>query len=231
MENMVSYDDFEELAETVRQLQSTIQSMEMESNDMMTSWSDMATCVSDIAEKMNPETSTTTTMPETSRERSTTMPETTTRATTTADPTMMPTRATTTADPTMMPTRATTTKEPTMLPTIPPTHKWSMYATMQVEGGMNKCNTATDQRAFRLTYTNVDNCVERCYNDASCMFAVTDQDKWCIGCKQLTQTFDNWEAYVIKADRGEQRRHLSEVEQLRAENAALKAELLKLRRN
>lgn len=241
MENMVSYDDFEELARTVRELQSTIQSMEMESNDMMTSWSDMATCVSDIAEKMNPQPETTdmpettrqrsttvetsTTMPETTEETSTTMPE-TSRARTTNEPTVMPTRTMTTSDPSMPPTRTATTKEPTM----PPTFQWEMYADMRDEGEMNKCSTASSQRSFRLVYTTVDNCVKRCYDDASCMYAVTDENKWCIGCKEVTQTVADWDAYTMK-DREPARRQLSEIEQLRAENAALRAELFKLRRN
>jgi len=251
MENMVSYDDFEELARTVRELQSTIQSMEMESNDMMTSWSDMATCVSDIAEKMNPQPETTE-MPETSRERSTTietsttmpetsttMPETSRARPTTNEPTVMPTRTMTTSEPTVMPTRTMTTSDPSMPPTrtattkeptMPPTFQWEMYADMRDEGENNKCTTASSQRSFRLVYTTVDNCVKRCYDDASCMYAVTDENKWCIGCKQVTQAVADWDAYVIRG-REPARRQLSEIEQLRAENAALRAELLKLRRN
>jgi len=46
--------------------------------------------------------------------------------------------------------------------------------------------------------------------------------KFCIGCAELTDYDDEWSVYKINS---KGRRVLSELEQLRAENAALKAEL------
>merc|ERR1719361_3241738 len=116
----------------------------------------------------------------------------------------------------------TTTKEPTMMPTM----MGETMATM-LESGNNKCSTGDDARAFRLTFTSLDKCVERCYQDERCSFASTDMTSWCIGCIELDRYTEGWSAYSMM--RG--RRQLSEVEQLRLENAALKAELAKVRRN
>merc|ERR1719436_1218141 len=115
---------------------------------------------------------------------------------------------------------------PSPAPSMKPTMMWETMATM-LESGNNKCSTGADARAFRLTYTSLDNCVDRCYADERCMYASTDEVQWCIGCIQLDRATDGWNAYEML--RG--RRQLSEVEQLRRENAALKAELARVRRN
>merc|ERR1719494_1099886 len=117
------------------------------------------------------------------------------------------------------------TKMPSLFPTARMTEKWETMAKL-MEGGNNKCSTGADARAFRLTFTSLDNCVERCYQDDRCSFASTDRTSWCIGCIELDRYTEGWSAYSMM--RG--RRQLSEVEQLRLENAALKAELAKVRR-
>jgi len=119
----------------------------------------------------------------------------------------------------------TTTAEPTKMPSMAPTAKWEMYGVM-LEGGNNKCSTSSDDRSFRLDFTSLENCLYRCMTDDRCNFASTnhmtdDANLFCIGCINLNRAGDGWTAYEIH----DSRRRLSEVEQLRRENAALKAEL------
>merc|ERR1719285_81408 len=94
--------------------------------------------------------------------------------------------------------------------------------------GNNKCGTSSAQRAFKLDFTSLDNCIDRCSQDSRCMFASTEMEDFCIGCKVLSSAEDGWFAYRMIRD---DRRQLSEVVQLRAENVALKAALAQARRN
>jgi len=205
MSGYVSMDDFDALRAEVRELQGSLGNVEADNNDVMNAMEEMATCMSGIVDGFSGDDSydteePMTEAPETSRMRTTVM-ETTT-------------------------TMETTTKMPTLFPTARMTEKWETMAKLMDEGN-NKCSTGADARAFRLTYTSLDNCVDRCYADERCMYASTDEVQWCIGCIQLDRASDGWSAYEML--RG--RRQLSEVEQLRRENAALKAELARVRRN
>jgi len=199
-------DDFNALREEVRELQGSLGSVEADNNDVMNAMEEMATCMSGIVDGFSGDESDSDESYDT-EEPMTEAPETTRMRTTT----------TTTKEPTMMPTPA---------PSVKPTMMWETMATM-LESGNNKCSTGADARAFRLTFTSLDKCVERCYQDERCLFASTDMTSWCIGCIQLDRFTEGWSAYSMM--RG--RRQLSEVEQLRLENAALKAELAKVRRN
>merc|ERR1719499_1070365 len=204
MSGYVSMEDFDALRAEVRELTGSLGSVEADNNDVMNAMEEMATCMSGIVDGFSGEEYDTeepmTEAPETTRMRSTT---TTTTTTTTMEPTKMP----------------------SMYPTMRMTEKWETMARMAE--GANKCGTASDERAFRLTFTSLDNCVDRCYGDSRCNFASTDEENWCIGCIVLDKTSDGWTAYEMM--RG--RRQLSEVEALRRENAALKAELARVRRN
>merc|ERR1712079_884508 len=121
---------------------------------------------------------------------------------------------------TMMP-ESTTMKESTMKEA--PTQSFYRMLT----AGNNKCGTNSKVRAFREDFSTVEACLTRCYDDDSCTAASMNngntlgETEYCIGCKTLNQKVDSWTAYEMI--RG--RRQLSELEQLRAENAALKAEL------
>jgi len=204
MSGYVAMEDFDALRAEVRELQGSLGSVEADNNDVMNAMEEMATCMSGIVDGFSGEEYDTeepmTEAPETTRMRSTT---TTTTTTTTMEPTKMP----------------------SLYPTMRMTEKWETMARMAE--GPNKCGTASDERAFRLTFTSLDNCVDRCYGDSRCNFASTDMDSWCIGCIVVDKTSDGWTAYEMM--RG--RRQLSEVEALRRENAALKAELARVRRN
>jgi len=202
MSEYVAIEDFDALRAEVRELQGSLGSVEADNNDVMNAMEEMATCMSGIVDGFSEEEYETeepmTEAPYTTRMRSTT--------TTTA----------TTMEPTKM---------PSPYPTMRMTEKWETMARM-VEGH-NKCGTGDTQRAFRLTFTSLDNCVDRCYGDSRCNFASTDMASYCIGCIVVDRTSDGWSAYEMM--RG--RRQLSEVETLRRENAALKAELARVRRN
>merc|ERR1712141_578736 len=137
------------------------------------------------------------------------------------DTTMMPTDRETMA-PTDRETMAPTDRE-----TSAPTEGWETFAELWVDWEAqpmenNKCSTNSNDRSFKLAYTNLDNCLKRCNNDDTCVYATTEKELHCIGCKVLNRRSDGWYAYKTM---GKARRELSEIEQLRAENAALKAEL------
>jgi len=125
---------------------------------------------------------------------------------------------------TMEPTerRETTGESPV---TASPTEPWEMYGELYL-GDFNKCGGGAD-RAFRETYKNLETCLRLCSEDPECNYASTDESTYCVGCKILDRTGSAWTAYEIRRDR----RQLSELDMLRAENAALRAELAKMRRN
>jgi len=210
---MVSMEDFEALREAVRELQGSIGTIEADNNDLMDGMMEMATCMSGMTDKFGKDT---TMMP--TEDSSTKMP--TDRETSSS---MMPTDRETSS--TMMPTEPETTQKPT--------EEWETIAELWVDpvaqpNENNKCSTSRDDRAFKLTFTSTVNCLNRCKQDASCVYATTEKSLHCIGCKKLNQRSDGWYAYKIIGKEEGARRELSEIEQLRqlrAENAALKAEL------
>jgi len=118
-----------------------------------------------------------------------------------------------------------------------PTEYWQTLGTLMEYGQNNKCSTSSTDRAFRLTFTSLENCLQRCSDDSRCRYASTNfmsesSNKYCIGCINLTQKADDWYAYEMKTRRQLSGvKQLSEVERLRAENARLQAELDAVRRN
>jgi len=203
-DDMVSMEDFEALRESVRELQSSIGSMEADNNDLMDGMMEMATCMSGISDKYSSST-----MAPTDEDRSSTSRR-------------------TTDSPTVTPSYKT--------PTPQPTAEWMAIATKleKVDDNFqNKCGTQLVRnggpRSFKLNFNGLMNCLNRCEQDDSCMFATVDHTspddetaKFCIGCAELTDYDDEWSVYKMNS---KGRRVLSELEQLRAENAALKAEL------
>jgi len=221
---MVSMEDFEALREAVRELQGSIGTIEADNNDLMDGMMEMATCMSGMTDKFGKDT---TMMP---TDRSSSMMPT---DNTESESTRMPTD-------TVAPTERETTRMPTdtVAPTerettVAPTEDWEVLAKMWVDPvaqplDNNKCSSASTDRAFKLAFTNTVNCLRRCNSDANCVYATTEKEYHCIGCKTLNQRSEGWYAYKIhgkeETTQGA-RRELSELEQLRAENAALKAEL------
>jgi len=125
----------------------------------------------------------------------------------------------------------------TPVETAAPTEYWETLGRM-MESGPNKCSTSSSDRAFRLTFTTLDNCLKRCSDDSRCRYASTNfmtgsDPMYCIGCINLTQTADDWMAYEMLNNRRQLSsvKQLSEVERLRAENQRLRAELAEARRN
>lgn len=121
--------------------------------------------------------------------------------------------------------------------TAAPTEYWETIGRL-MEGGNNKCSTSDSDRAFRLTFTSLENCLTRCSNDERCQYASTNfmsdsSTKYCIGCINLTQAADGWMAYEMLNDRRQLSsvKQPSEIERLRAENQRLRAELAEARRN
>jgi len=209
---MVSMEDFEALREAVRELQGSIGTIEADNNDLMDGMMEMATCMSGMTDKFGKDT---TMMP--TEDSSTKMP-------TDRETSMAPTdRETSTVMPTDRETMMPTDRETMMPTTVEPTEEWETIGYLYTDpDGYNKCSTKSSERSFKLTYTTTTNCMKRCQQDETCVYATTEENLHCIGCKVLTQKADGWSAYKIY---GKGRRELSEIEQLRAENAALKAEL------
>jgi len=219
---MVSMEDFEALREAVRELQGSIGTIEADNNDLMDGMMEMATCMSGMTDKFGKDT---TMMP--SEDSSTKMP-------TDRETSMMPTERETSMAPTDRETSmAPTDYETTKSPSAKPTEQWETFAQLWVDPELqpnehNKCSTSRDDRSFKLAYTNLENCLKRCNSDDTCVYATTEKDLHCIGCKVLNQRSEGWYAYKIigkEETTDGARRELSEIEQLRAENAALKAEL------
>jgi len=211
---MVSMEEFESLRESVNELRASIGAMEADNNDIMDGMMDMATCMSGITDKFGGQD---TSMMPTDHE-STYDPSTTRRSTYEESTTYEPST-----------TRRSTYEESTTYKesTVQPTERWESLGTKLVDPMFNKCSTSANDRSFKLKFTDVFNCLNRCDLDDTCLFASTDNLNWCIGCKVLNQYSDNWDAYEMINMKG--RRQLSELEQLRAENAALKAELARRR--
>merc|ERR1712117_35114 len=152
------------------------------------------------------------------------MPETTMADTTMADTTMM---ETTMKETTMM---ETTMADTTMMATteeIIPTEVYEMYGYLDEATTGNKCPWGSS-RTFKLSFTTLEGCVKRCYDDANCKYATTEKQSYCIGCKVApTDKADGWYSYKTY----QRRRKLTAQEALKIENAALRARLEELTRN
>jgi len=242
------------LKATVDELRASIGRTEADNNDVMSSMEEMATCMAGIVDRYStdePETTLEMKVPSMQpTERRVTMEPTERRVTlepterrVTMEPTerrvtMEPTERRVTVEPTerrvtVEPTERRVTMEPTERRettgespvTASPTEPWEMYGELYL-GDFNKCGGGAD-RAFRETYKNLETCLRLCSEDPECNYASTDESTYCVGCKILDRTGSAWTAYEIRRDR----RQLSELDMLRAENAALRAELAKMRRN
>merc|ERR1711988_194399 len=152
------------------------------------------------------------------------MPETTMADTTMADTTMM---ETTMKETTMM---ETTMADTTMMATteeIIPTEVYEMYGYLDEATTGNKCPWGSS-RTFKLSFTTLEGCVKRCYDDVNCKYATTEKQSYCIGCKVApTDKADGWYSYKTY----QRRRKLTAQEALKIENAALRARLEELTRN
>merc|ERR1719245_415809 len=103
------------------------------------------------------------------------------------DTTMMPTEDSSTKMPTdretsMAPTdRETSTVMPTdretMMPTtVEPTEEWETIGYLYTDPNVyNKCSTKSSERSFKLTYTSTTNCLKRCQQDETCVYATTEE--------------------------------------------------------
>merc|ERR1719499_3073344 len=86
--------------------------------------------------------------------------------------------------------------------TAAPTEYWETLGRL-MESRPNKCSTSSTDRAFRLSFTTLDNCLKRCSDDSRCRYASTNfmtgsDPMYCIGCINLTQTADDWLAYNVE---------------------------------
>merc|ERR1712178_127374 len=151
----------------------------------------------------------------------TTMADTTMMETTMADTTMM---ETTMKETTMM---ETTMADTTMMATteeIIPTEVYEMYGYLDEATTGNKCPWGSS-RTFKLSFTTLEGCVKRCYDDANCKYATTEKQSYCIGCKVApTDKAEGWYSYKTY----QRRRKLTAQEALKIENAALRARLEEL---
>merc|ERR1712117_760130 len=115
---------------------------------------------------------------------------------------------TTMADTTMM----ATTEE------IIPTEVYEMYGYLDEATTGNKCPWGSS-RTFKLSFTTLEGCVKRCYDDVNCKYATTEKQSYCIGCKVApTDKADGWYSYKTY----QRRRKLTAQEALKIENAALR---------
>merc|ERR1719499_1048176 len=134
--------------------------------------------------------------------------------------TMMP------EEPTMMETTVEPTKSPSMMPTeTPPFYS----ATTDLDGMV--CESGAN-RSFKNNFDSVDDCATRCLTDNDCMyFSYRPDTLQCIGCDVVPNASNDhtgeYDTYMMVTGR----RQLSEIQMLRAENAALKKMLAEIRRN
>jgi len=77
------------------------------------------------------------------------------------------------------------------------TEKWMSLGFLLENPMYNKCSLSTDDRSFKLAFTNVYNCLNRCELDATCAYATTEGSQFCIGCKVLNTHSDGWSAYQL----------------------------------
>lgn len=160
------------------------------------------------------------------------------------DSTMMPTEPVTeepmteepmteepmTEEPTMMPTMPMT-DEPTKVPSMNPTAFWLYEAASEYDGAV--CADG-DGRTFKAQVNSLNGCANRCSGDAAChYFAFRESNMDCIGCEgpPMVESRFTTEYVSYRMNSAPERRQLSELEILRAENAALKEALAQVRRN
>merc|ERR1719433_2381192 len=219
-EDFVARDEFETLADTVRELQRTLGAVEADSNDVMTGLGDMASCMADVASRFEREESTYEPMPETTMKEETEEPETTMYDDSEEEETTMKEEETT------MKEEETTTMEEvktTMMETqIPAEEPDPMYELVPVEGDNNSCSA--NQRAFTMDGLTLEECAAATMNAEEYVNVpyLSISDSTCYGCMKLNRAKNGFMAYELVRNA---RRQLSELEMLRAENAALKKEL------
>jgi len=128
--------------------------------------------------------------------------------------------------------------------------EYGTLVTLGYDGVNNRCGLGPDQRAFKLDFTTLENCMSRCIGDSRCVYATSNYaandgiGKYCIGCITLTSHTEGWVAYETVVDEtataapigdfggtpaGPGRRSLTQLELLEQENAALKEIIEELR--
>merc|ERR1719210_280515 len=119
---------------------------------------------------------------------------------------------------TMMETARPTRPTETMIVTT----QEAMYNLVPVEGDMNSCSA--NQRAFTMEDVTLEECVAATIEAEEYVDVVyvSISDTTCYGCMKINRNKGGFMAYEIIRN---SRRQLSELEMLRAENAALKKEL------
>merc|ERR550539_1017211 len=147
----------------------------------------------------------------TTEEMKTEEPETTMRR-----PTEEPERSTTEEEVTTTEEMKTTTMVQTEMPTT------AMYNLLPVEGDNNSCSA--NQRAFTLEDVTLEECVAATVHAEEYVDVVyiSISDSACYGCMKINREKNGFMLYELVRN---SRRELSELEKLRAENAALKKEL------
>merc|ERR1719499_3036862 len=208
----VSQESFDELysmvmaqAETIEMLQAEVESLaglEETVSGVDQAMTDMATCMASYVSSDD----------DTDEEPEPTMME--------EETTMMPED---TMEPTKSPSVMMTTSEPTMMPT-------DIYTAFS-ELDAFVCPSGAD-RSFKNTFDSAADCADRCASDANCQFfSYNAENSQCIGCDIEPNTSNShtvdYQTYMMVSGR----RRLSEIDMLRAENAALKKMLAEARRN
>merc|ERR1719492_148777 len=218
-EDFVPRDEFDSLAESVRELQRTLGAVEAESNDVRTGLGDMASCMADVASRFDREESTYEPMPETTMKEETEEPMTTMYHDSEEEETTMKEEEVTTMEEvktTMMETDKPTETE------MATTTAEALYNLVPVEGDMNSCSA--NQRAFTMEDVTLEECVAATIDAEEYVDVVylSVSDTTCYGCMKINRNKGGFMAYEIIRN---SRRQLSELEMLRAENAALKKKL------
>merc|ERR1719510_2367095 len=111
----------------------------------------------------------------------------------------------------------------TMMETEMPTEEPEpMYELVPVEGDNNSCSA--NQRAFTMDGLTLEECAAATMNAEEYVNVpyLSISDATCYGCMKLNRAKNGFMAYELVRNA---RRQLSELEMLRAENAALKKEL------
>merc|ERR1711953_1159218 len=128
---------------------------------------------------------------------------------------------------TAAPTKTPTTAEPTLAPTA----DWSYRRVESMDGAV--CNDGNGRLLKSTGVQREGACGDRCSGNHACMYFVYNPDNnVCILCdREPTDVNEHTTAYDTYEMRVRDRRRLSELELLRAENAALREAIAQLRRN